>query len=179
MKNIIIFGRQSGKTELKTEILKKHMEDYSEEKLKADGYIPDAKNFNQPKEEIRRFESGAVRGSGGKFDFPEYLSPYLIFRFAEHMRKSAVKYGAGNFRRRSPDGTTGIPYAEYMNSLTRHFFMLFMEYTEGVKMEPETDHIASMLFNLQGLIIHQEEAKFKNKKEMYGYPFENQNLDKL
>ncbi len=128
-------------------------------------------------EEIRRFESGAVRGSGGKFDFPEYISPYLIFRYAEHMRKNAIKYGAGNWKKRNPDGTSGIPEGEYFRSLCRHFFMLFMEYTEGVKMEPESDHIASMIFNLQGLVVHQEEAKFKGKNEIYGYPIERVNKE--
>ena len=76
-------------------------------------------------EEIRKFESGAVRGSGGKFDFPEYISPHLIFRFAEHMRKNAVKYGAGNWKKK-------IPENEYFKSLCRHFFMLYMEKTEGI-----------------------------------------------
>lgn len=129
------------------------------------------------KEEIRKFESGAVRGSGGKFDFPEYISPYLIFRFAEHMRKNAVKYGAGNWKKRNPDGTTGIPRDEYFKSLCRHFMMLFMEETEGVRLEPETDHLASIIFNVQGLIVHEEEAKYKNKNEIYGYPA--QKLDKV
>lgn len=123
------------------------------------------------KEDIRKFESGAVRGSGGKFDFPEYISPYLLFRFAEHMKKNAVKYGAGNWKKRAPDGTTGIPRDEYFKSFCRHFMMLFMEETEGVKMEPETDHLAALIFNIQGLIVHEEEKKLKENKELYGYPF--------
>ena len=139
------------------------------------------KLINQDLEEIRKFESGAVRGSGGKFDFPEYISPYLIFRFAEHMRKNAAKYGAGNWKKRSTDGTTGIPKEEYFKSLCRHFFMLYTEYTEGIKMEPDTDHLASIIFNIQGLMVHEEEEKFKNSQEMYGYPVERpsgRDLDK-
>ena len=126
-------------------------------------------------EEMRRFESGAVRGSGGKFDFPEYLSAYLVFRFAEHMKKNAVKYGAGNWKKRNPDGTTGIPRDEYWRSFCRHFFMLYMYETEGVLMEPETDHISAMIFNLQGLVVHDEEARLKDKHEMYGYAVESSN----
>ena len=133
-------------------------------------YQPDyvcgtCENQSSTVEEIRKFESGAVRGSGGKFDFPEYLSPYLVFRFAEHMRKNALKYGAGNWKK-------GIPKEEYFKSLCRHFFMLFTEYTDGVKMEPESDHLASIIFNIQGLIEAEEKEKFKDKDEMYGYPVE-------
>ena len=114
-------------------------------------------------EEIRHFDSGAVRGSGGKFDFPEYLSAYTVFRFGEHMKKNAVKYGAGNWKK-------GIPKSEYFRSLCRHFFMLYMKETENIDMEPDNDHLASLLFNIQGMIVHEEELKHKDKTEMYGYP---------
>ena len=89
------------------------------------------------------------------------------------MRKNAIKYGAGNWRKKNSDGSTGIPRIEYWRSLCRHFFMLYMQETEGVIMEPESDHIASMIFNLQGLVVHDEEVKFKDKNEMYGYPIKN------
>lgn len=118
-------------------------------------------------EEIRRFETGAVRGSSGKFDFPEYLSAHLIFRFGEHMRKNAIKYGAGNWKKK-------IPEDEYFKSLCRHFFMLYIEKTEGIVLEPDTDHLASLIFNIQGL-IHEEIKDKLQKKEvkdtLYGYSF--------
>lgn len=112
-------------------------------------------------EEIRKFETGAVRGSGGKFDFPEYISAHLLFRYAEHMKKNVIKYGAGNWKK-------GIPREEYFKSLCRHFFMVFMEETEGIRMEPESDHLAALIFNIQGMMI----ADAKVGKELYGYPIE-------
>ncbi len=120
-------------------------------------------DLTQDGEIIRHFDTGAVRGSGGKFDFPEYISPFMIFRFAEHMRKNATKYGAGNWKK-------GIPREEYFKSLCRHFFMIFMEETEGVKMEPESDHLSAMIFNIQGMIDHDERSK--GGDEFYGYKVE-------
>lgn len=118
-------------------------------------------------EEIRKFETGAVRGSGGKFDFPEYISPHLLFRYAEWMKKSAEKYGAGNWKK-------GIPREEYFKSLCRHFFMVFMEETEGLKMEPESDHLAALIFNIQGLmhIDAKNDIEKNNPTTLHGYPLE-------
>lgn len=124
--------------------------------------------MEEKKEEIRKFESGAVRGSGGKLDFPEYFSPYLIFRYAEHMRKNAETYGPGNWKRK-------IPENEYFKSLCRHFFMIFMEKTEGIVLEPSSDHLASLIFNIQGLMHEEMKEKIKNGEvtdKLYGYPFE-------
>jgi hypothetical protein len=117
-------------------------------------------------EEIRHFESGAVRGSGGKFDFPEYVSPHLLFRYAEHMKKSAEKYGPGNWKK-------GIPAQEYWKSLCRHFFMLFAEKTTGIVLEPESDHLSSLIFNIQGLMHEEAEELLKkgDQTKAYGYPF--------
>ncbi len=117
-----------------------------------------------PTEEIRHFPTGAVRGSGGKLDFPEYISGHLLFRYAKYMQKNAVRYGAGNWRK-------SIPKGEYWRSLTRHYMMLFLEKTEGVTLEPDTDHLAAMIFNIQGLIHEEAKEKLNDSQELYGYPF--------
>ncbi len=140
----------------------------------GDGTIPKCgechKNLNKPmeekQEEIRHFESGAVRGSGGKLEFGEYLSPHMLFRYAEHMRKNAIKYGKGNWLK-------GIPENEYWESGFRHFMMIFMERQLGIQMEPDTDHYAALIFNIQGLMHEEAERKIKSgeTKELHGYKF--------
>lgn len=113
------------------------------------------------KEKIRHFNTGARRGSGGKFDFLEYMSPLAFARFAEHMRKSAAKYGTGNWRK-------GIPVEEAKKSLRRHVWMIDME-DYGIELEPGTDHLASVIFNAM-IAMHEEEIeKIKKAKEIYGY----------
>jgi len=101
-----------------------------------------------------------------KFDFGEYFSPLAYARFAIHMRKSAKKYGAGNWRK-------GIPQQEALKSKRRHAWQVDMaEY--GVVIEPETDHLASEMFNIM-IKMHEEELekikKLKPGDNLYGYEF--------
>ncbi len=87
------------------------------------------------------------------------------------MRKNAIKYGKGNWKK-------GIPAEEYGNSLERHFFMWFMQRAIGLDLEPDTDHLAALIFNIQGLIHEEAERKIKSgeiKDKIYGYPFEKSN----
>lgn len=121
--------------------------------------------MTENKEEIRRFDSGAVRGSGGKLDFPEYISAHMLYRFSLYMQKNALRYGAGNWRK-------GIPGGEYWRSLTRHFFMLFLEKSEGVTLEPDTDHLSAMIFNIQGLMHEEAKKGLEESGNLYGYPYE-------
>lgn len=115
----------------------------------------------------RIFTTGAIRDDDdNKFDFGEYFSPLAYARFAEHMRKSAKKYGAGNWRK-------GIPEEEALKSKRRHAWQTDMaEY--GIVLEPEIDHLASEMFNIMIKMHEEEMARIKNLKpgdKLYGYEF--------
>jgi hypothetical protein len=125
--------------------------------------------LNKTKDKVRKFDTGAVRDSGGKFDFVEYMSTLAMARYAEHMKKNAIKYGAGNWLK-------GIPYSEFMKSLRRHLWIIDVQEQTGVQIEPETDHFGAAMFNLMGAIHEQEILKLKDSDEYFGYPIDKTNM---
>jgi len=118
-------------------------------------------------EQIRNFDTGAVRGSSGKLDFVEYMSTLALGAYGEHMRKSAEKYGAGNWLK-------GIPADEYMKSLRRHLWIIDIKEQTGIQLEPETDHLASCMFNIMGAMHERELLKLQEQDTAYGYPVDRQ-----
>lgn len=121
---------------------------------------------------MREFATGAHRDSGGKFEFIEYMSSLAMARYAEHMRKMAVKYGAGNWLK-------GIPYEEYMNSLRRHLWIVDVQAQTGVQLEPESDHLAAAMFNLMGALHEQEVKRLKVSDDYFGYPMDKTNFKRV
>lgn len=116
------------------------------------------------KDGVTRFKTGAIRDDqSGKFDIAEYMSPLALGRFYEWMRKSAEKYGAGNWRK-------GIPPDSALKSLRRHLWLVDLkEY--GVDLEPDTDHLAAAMFNIMIKLHDEEVEKLKLAPEKYhNYP---------
>lgn len=92
--------------------------------------------------ERQSFETGAVRDTATDKPRPDLLSPFVMERIGNHMRKGAQKYSAWNWAK-------GIPSSRYYESLMRHL----MKYAQGQRDE---DHLSAAVFNLMGL-IHNEE----------------------
>jgi hypothetical protein len=65
------------------------------------------------------------------------------------MTACGAKYGLGNFKK-------GIPISSYEESLMRHIQKYFANKYDGASLEPDVDHLAAMMFNIQG-IMHEEE----------------------
>jgi hypothetical protein len=118
---------------------------------------------------MRSWATGAHRDSGGKFDFVEYMSTLAMGRYAEHMRKMAVKYGAGNWLK-------GIPADEFEKSLRRHLWQYDVMKQTGIVIEPGVDHLSSAMFNLMGLMHELEIEKLKTSDTLNGYPIDKTNF---
>lgn len=102
---------------------------------------------------VRHFDSGAIRDlDDEKEDYVECLSWSAMRRFGLYMKSKEKQYGPGNWKK-------GIPIKEYEKSLFRHVQKYFANKYEGANIEPETDHLAGIFFNLQGLIHEEEKLK--------------------
>ena len=88
------------------------------------------------------FGTGAVRDTAEDKPRPDLISPFVLERIGNHMRKGAQKYCAWNWAK-------GIPSSRFYESLMRHL----MKYAQGLRDE---DHLSAAVFNLMGL-IHNEE----------------------
>lgn len=88
------------------------------------------------------FGTGAVRDTAEDKPRPDLISPFVMERIGNHMRKGAQKYCAWNWAK-------GIPSSRFYESLMRHL----MKYAQGLRDE---DHLSAAVFNLMGL-IHNEE----------------------
>ena len=98
--------------------------------------------------ERKEFESGMIRDT--EADKPRFDLVYwpVIKRWADHMAKGAVKYGAHNWKK-----AEGIEEAErFRSSLLRHLY----QYLHG---DREEDHLSAVLFNSSALEYLYEEKK--------------------
>lgn len=110
---------------------------------------------NENKQDIRQFDSGAIRDSEeNKEDYIETISWTAFRRYAQYMTEKKKKYGAGNFKK-------GIDIDSYERSLVRHLQKYMENKYEGGIVETQEDHLAAILFNVFG-IIHEEERHRKN-----------------
>ena len=99
-----------------------------------------------------QFKTGAVRDTQeGKENYPECLSFLALRRYGLYMQKASAKYGEDNWRK-------GIPVKSYERSLMRHLQKYFANKYDGATLEPDVDHLAAAMFNLQGLMHELEKA---------------------
>ncbi|MFM9826722.1 dATP/dGTP diphosphohydrolase domain-containing protein [Flavobacterium sp.] len=129
--------------------------------LSKDSYVPPRNALPPPpppennKEEIRKFESGAIRDSeNGKEDYIETISWIAFRRYAQYMTKCKEKYGAGNFKK-------SIPIDSYECSLVRHLQKYLANKYESQDIEKESCHLCAMLFNIFGILHEEETAKIR------------------
>jgi len=89
-----------------------------------------------------KFESGATREVKKGRGLPALIYPGLLERLSKWLEMGAENHEARNWEQ-------GIPSESYLNSLYRHA----IAYHKGDRSE---DHLAAMLFNVQGLIFNEE-----------------------
>ena len=100
-------------------------------------------------DEMRTFDSGAVR-DGGKKPAMELISPHLMVRLGEWMRfacedRKPKPYPPRNWEK-------GMPFSSTIGSLQRH--------VEKFKIgSMEEDHLAAIVFGAMALMHYQEEIK--------------------
>lgn len=97
------------------------------------------------------FNTGANRNvSNDKFDYEGFLSPAVLDRYAAYMHRN----------RSLPDGSVrdsdnwqlGIPLANYMKSLFRHFMDVW-RYHRGLATEDDIENsLCAVLFNASGYL---------------------------
>jgi hypothetical protein len=117
--------------------------------------------------EIRTFETGATRDSvEGKLDFEGFLSPFALERYAQYMHRHRVQPDGS--LRDSDNWQKGIPQAEYMKSLWRHFFAAWKIWRGGRVVDERDGHDVSLeetmcaiLFNAMGFLHVQTAPKAK------------------
>jgi hypothetical protein len=101
---------------------------------------------------MRCFQTGATRDSDdGKLDFEGFISPRVLYRFAEYMHRH--RYQADGAVRASDNWQKGIPSEAYIKSLARHFMDLWWRWRD----QPNDDEgineaLCAILFNAQGLL---------------------------
>lgn len=105
---------------------------------------------------IRSFETGATRdGDDGKYDFDGFLSPLVLCRFAQYMHKHR-KMSDGELRA-SDNWQLGLPVAECMKSLWRHFMDLWARHRGWIAPNEQEleESICAAIFNLNA-ILHEK-----------------------
>ena len=107
---------------------------------------------------IRTFDSGATRDQNDdKFDYEGFLSPLVIEGFGAYMHRHR-KQSDGSMRA-SDNWQKGIPRAEYVKSLWRHFLDVWkihrgigvFDKSDGHEVTIE-EALFAMFFNVQGLL---------------------------
>ncbi len=108
--------------------------------------------------DIRTFDTGATRDSdSGKLDFEGFLSPLVLERFSEYMHIHRVQ--PDGKLRDSDNWQKGMPKAQYMKSLWRHFMDLWKSHRglrvtdriTGAEVTTE-DALCAVLFNAMGYL---------------------------
>ena len=90
--------------------------------------------------ERQQFKSGMVRDvTENKFDYSLVLDGPMFKRYAEHLRKGAVKYSKRNWMK--ADGPE--EYNRFRESALRHFLQWFWG-------DQEEDHASAVFFNING-----------------------------
>ena len=98
----------------------------------------------------RYFDTGATRDSkAGKLAYTGFLSPAVLRRYAEYMHKHRLQ-SDGTLR--DPDNwKKGMPPAEYLESMGRHFMDAWLE-SEGWPTPDGNleDSLCAIMFNAMG-----------------------------
>jgi len=99
---------------------------------------------------MRRFDTGATRdGDDAKPDFEEFLSPLVIERYGQYMRKHQVQ--ADGALRASDNWQAGMPLDCYMKSGWRHFLDWWKEHRGYGSREGLEDALCALMFNVMGV----------------------------
>ena len=107
---------------------------------------------------MRQFESGATRDSDtDKPDYEAFLSPLVIASFGRFMHRHRMQ--ADGKLRDGDNWQKGIPLAQYMKSLFRHFLDLWSAHRGHPHQETMEDALCAILFNTMGYLHEYLKAK--------------------
>jgi len=99
----------------------------------------------------REFQTGATRDQeDGKFDYEGFLSPAVLYRFAEYMHKHRLQKDGS--LRDSDNWQKGIPLDVYMKSGFRHFFDWWHCHRSNVGPGATEEALCALMFNVMGYL---------------------------
>lgn len=108
---------------------------------------------------MRSFTTGATRSADvGKIDYEGFLSPTALEAYGKYMLKNQIQ--ADGTRRDSDNWQKGIPMRQYMKSLLRHVWSVWISVRDGALEENGVteqntkvlEELSAALFNVQGFI---------------------------
>jgi len=106
---------------------------------------------------MRTFETGATRDDDSdKKDYEGFLSPAVLYRFAQYMHKNRIQ--SDGDMRDSDNWQKGIPPDQYMKSMLRHLFDLWLIHRgrSGLAEVGDIEEVlCALLFNVMGY-LHEE-----------------------
>jgi hypothetical protein len=109
--------------------------------------------LQRPGDKIRQFSTGATRDTDdGKPDYDGFLSPLVIERYGQYMHQHR-KQSDGQLRD-SDNWQKGIPLAQYMKSMWRHFIDVWRchrSYRLPASHEQE-EALCALIFNASGYL---------------------------
>ena len=101
---------------------------------------------------MREFKSGATRDTDeGKLDFEGFLSPPVLWRYAQYMHKNRIQ--ADGKLRDSDNWQKGMSQDVYMKSMWRHFMDVW-EYHRRPELprDEQQEALCALLFNVMGML---------------------------
>jgi signal transduction histidine kinase len=112
--------------------------------------------------QIRKFDTGATRDTEkGKFDYEGFLSPLVLYRYAEYMH--AHQQQTDGSLRTSDNWQKGIPLDVYMKSGWRHFFDWWLEHRKFGSRDGLEVALCGLLFNVMGYLHETLKKRFNRE----------------
>jgi hypothetical protein len=101
---------------------------------------------------VREFATGATRDTdAGKLDYDGFLSPAVLRRYAEYMHRHRLQ--SDGKMRDSANWQKGMPRAQYIKSMWRHFIDVWtMAHALEVQRPAEEEALCALLFNVMGYL---------------------------
>lgn len=107
--------------------------------------------------EMRQFKSGATRDDDkSKPDYEGFLCPAVLARYGQYMSKHRVQ--ADGQLRDSDNWQKGIPKAQYIKSLLRHVWdvwLIHRNLRQWATSEDQEENLCAAMFNIMGY-LHEE-----------------------
>jgi hypothetical protein len=107
---------------------------------------------------MREYDTGATRDDNeNKLNYEGFLSPAVLQRFAEYMHEKRVQPDG---KMRSGDNwQKGIPRADYMDSMWRHFMDVWMMHRNVGDWEAGDleESLCALMFNVMGYLFDELE----------------------
>ena len=111
-------------------------------------------------EEVRTFSTGATRSPlGGKLQYEGYLSPLVLKRFAQYMKKHQTQ--SDGAQRASDNWQKGIPVESLMDSKVRHDMDVWLHHRgySSSASEPMEEALCAVLFNTMAILKQELERR--------------------